>query len=134
MRPEDALQVAVVDYLTRNGLFVFHIPNQGSWSAAYGLKLKRMGRRAGMPDLQMICQQSDPLPRGVLMIECKAPPKRLRSGKFSAAKPRVDREQHEAISQLAALGIPTLIIRSIDELELALLGLGLRIKTKARLA
>lgn len=134
MRPEDALQVAVIDYLTRNGLFAFHIPNQGHWSAAYGLKLKRMGRRAGMPDLQVICQQSAPLPRGVFMVECKAPPKRLRSGKLSSAKPRLDREQHETISQLAALGVPTLIIRSVDELELALLGLGLRIKTKARLA
>lgn len=134
MRPEDALQISVVDYLTRNNLFAFHIKNQGKWSAGYGRKLKRMGRKAGMPDLQVVTAQSDKLPRGVFMIECKAPPKRLRSGRLSQALPRVDKEQDAMMARLAALGIPTLIIRSLDDLELALIGLGVAVKTRSRLA
>lgn len=124
MRREDNLQVSVFDWLTRHGLYAFHIKNQGKWSPAYGAKLKRMGRRKGMLDLQVITEVSAVLPRGIFMIECKPPPAVLPSGKLSKAKPAVSEDQDKVIAELAARGIPTLIIRGVDELERALKHMG----------
>ena len=131
MRPEDALQISVVDYLTRNNLFAFHIKNQGKWSAAYGAKLKRMGRKAGMPDLQVIAPQSDKLPRGILWIECKRPPQILPSVKVSKAKPRVDEDQEAFIADCTSRGMPVLIVRTLDELRAGMKALGVPLRGRA---
>jgi hypothetical protein len=130
MRAEDNFQITVFDYLKRNGIYAFHIKNQGKWSPAYGRKLRQMGRRKGMLDLQCITAISEKLPRGVFMIECKRPPQRLPSGKLSKAQPRLEPEQVEVIGELAALGIPTLIVRSLDELDVALLSLGVSVRAR----
>ncbi len=54
MRPEDALHLAVVD-LAHAALaphvYWFHVPNQGRFCLPHRMKLKRMGLRAGVPDL-----------------------------------------------------------------------------------
>lgn len=131
MRGEDNFQVLVFDYLARNGVYAFHIKNQGKWSPAYGRKLRRMGRRKGMLDLECITEISAKLPRGIFMVEVKRPPQLLPSGKLSKAAPRLEPEQIEVIGELAALGIPTLIVRSIEELDVALRALGVPLKARA---
>ena len=53
MQKEDALQIAVVNYLRLqypNKIFT-HCPNGGSRNAIEGAKLKRMGVSPGVPDL-----------------------------------------------------------------------------------
>lgn len=57
MRPEDALHEAVVATAHASllpGVYWFHVPNQSRANVAYRAKLKRMGVRAGVPDLVFI--------------------------------------------------------------------------------
>lgn len=128
MRGEDDLQVLVFEHLKRNGIYAFHIKNQGKWSPSYGRKLRRMGRRKGMLDLQCITEISEKLPRGIFMVECKHPPKRLPSGKMSEAKPRVEPDQVVVIGELGERGIPTLIVQSVEALDVALKALGVPLR------
>ena len=51
-------QIAVVDYCEALHIPVYHVPNEEKRSLARGNKLKRMGMRAGVPDLVI------PLARG----------------------------------------------------------------------
>lgn len=68
--PERNEQIAVVDWLTKQGILHYAIPNGGRRSRLSGYLLKLEGMKAGVPD---ICV---PLPRkgyGALYIEMKAP-------------------------------------------------------------
>jgi hypothetical protein len=52
--PEESLQISVVQYLewhSRGRYRVLAIPNGGHMSAAMGARRKRMGAKAGAPDL-----------------------------------------------------------------------------------
>lgn len=55
MTKEDSLTIAVADYLRYQYKDVFwaHIANERQTSPARGAKLKRMGVRAGMPDIMI---------------------------------------------------------------------------------
>lgn len=138
-RPEEKLQRQLVEYL-RTALpkpwIVFHIPNGGGRSKAEAGILKAMGVLAGMPDLLVIG------PVGTLSaaygghgnaiaIELKAPPRRLKRGGVSKAQPSVSDAQRAVIAQLGACGVPTLIVRDLDEAVRALTALGVPLRGRA---
>ena len=52
---EDYEQIVLATWLTKNNILFFHCPNQGQRNLMYGAKLKRMGVKAGVPDL-FICE------------------------------------------------------------------------------
>lgn len=57
MRPEDALHIAVVETAAlaiKPEVFWFHVPNQSRGNVAWYSKMKRMGLRAGVPDLVFV--------------------------------------------------------------------------------
>ena len=143
-RAEEKLQRQLVAYL-RAALpapwIVFHPANGGGRSKAEAGILKAMGVLAGMPDLLLI-GPGDPSRVDVIngwrvtkayyplivAIEVKAPPKMLKSGKQSAAKPSVSDAQRDVIATLGQCGIPTLIVRDLDEAIEALKNLGVPLK------
>jgi hypothetical protein len=105
---------------------VFHIPNGGkrekrmherrdgsvSWWSPVGEQLRRMGARAGVPDL---CVPVPRAGRGVLFIECKKP-----GGRASM-------EQRSWHGRLLAAGNTVLVLDSVEAMQEAVcdwLGLG----------
>ena len=128
MRAEDNFQITVADELRRAGLLFLHVKNQGKWSPQYGKRLNRMGRRKGALDLEVFTPVSEKLPRGIVWIECKRPPALLSSGKISKAKPRIDEDQEAFIAEVTALGMPVLIVRTLDELYSGMAGLGVPLR------
>lgn len=110
-RPEDALQRAIIKYL-RLALpraLVFHIPNGGARSKTEAAILKGLGVLPGIPDVAII-------PAGGIarFIEVKAP------------KGRVSEAQSTLHAQMASLGIPYAVVRSMDDVEGALTAWGLK--------
>ncbi len=128
-RSEDALQKSLVAWLRFNGLFVTHVPNTARRSPREGKRYRDMGMVAGYPDLIVHGQGGR-----TVLIEVKAPPARLKSGALSKARPRLSDDQEAILPQLAALGIPVLVARSIDDVEAALRGLGVPLRDKGRAA
>jgi hypothetical protein len=113
-RPEDALQRAVVDYLRSRRVFVAAVPNAAQRTpggrAANGVP----GLLPGFPDL-ITCHAG-----GVMIaLELKAPPPRLRSGKVSAASPRVSDDQLAVMNTLHRLGFSCYVVRSIEDVDRA---------------
>lgn len=118
-RDEDALQKQIVQWLRLNGLFVAHVPNTARRSPREGARFKEMGMVAGYPDLIVHARG------GVtVLIEVKAPAKRLQDGSASKAKPTISDAQTEVISTLAGLGFPVLIARDLDTVISALRNMG----------
>jgi hypothetical protein len=66
---EDDFQIAVARLLDASGLYWFHCPNGGSRNAREGAKLKKMGVKAGVPDIIILDTTKD-LGKG-LCIELK---------------------------------------------------------------
>lgn len=126
-RPEQALQIALVAHL-RAALprpwIVFHPRNQGERRSArtHGI-FKAMGLLAGIPDLFIVGPE-----RALIAIELKAPPKPLKRGGASKAKPRTSPEQDAVIADLAACGIPTLVVNNQAEAIRALTQLGVPLR------
>lgn len=141
-RDEEKLQRALVAYL-RAALprpwLVFHPANGGGRSKAEAGILKAMGVLAGMPDLLVVGPRTAipldspvgnaTLPR-LIALELKAPPKPLKRGGVSKAKPNVSDAQRDVIASLAACGVPTLIVRDVDEALRALTQLGVPLKAR----
>lgn len=139
-RPEEALHRALVTHLRARlpePWLVFHPANGGGRSKAEAGILKALGVLAGMPDLLVI----GPLAPGVLgfwsevtcatgmlAIEVKAPPRTLKSGAVSKAKPAVSDAQRDVIERLGACGVPTLIARDLDETLAALRRMGVPLR------
>jgi hypothetical protein len=48
---EDDEQIIVATWLTKNNVLFYHIPNGGRRNWLEGLKFKRMGVKAGVPDI-----------------------------------------------------------------------------------
>lgn len=118
-RPEEALHRAIVQWLSiriRPPAMFWHTPNGMGRSKAEAGILKAYGTKAGMPDLFVL---EPPGPR-LIAIEIKAPPKRLKSGKPSRAKPRTSEAQEAVLADLAACGVEVVIARSIDDVAQAL--------------
>lgn len=121
-RPEEQAHRAIAQWLAVSlprGWLFWHTPNGGGRSAAEAGILKALGTRPGMPDLFILGPGSR-----LIAIEVKAPAHELKRGGVSQAKPRISEEQHRVIAQLAANGVPTLIARSIDDVESALRNMG----------
>jgi len=51
---EDALQAQVFEYLTLRGIFAFHVKNSGSKSIQSAVRDKKLGVKAGIPDIVII--------------------------------------------------------------------------------
>lgn len=143
-RPEEALHRAGVAYL-RDALpspwIVFHVPNGGGRSKAEAGILKAMGVLAGMPDLFVLGPRSANTLHGhglyaqdapvLIAIEFKAPPKRLRTGGPSKAKPRLSPAQIARQIDLGACGVPYLVIDDLADLVQSLKALGVPLRGRA---
>ena len=145
-RPEEALHRACLDYLRATlpkPWIVWHTPNGGGRSKAEAGILKAMGVLAGMPDLFVMGPGPEVVaptePRGVALrsfphliaIEFKAPPKRLRTGGPSKAKPRLSPAQAARQIDLGACGVPYLVIDDLADLVQSLKALGVPLRGRA---
>ena len=145
-RPEETLHRACVAYLRASlpkPWIVWHTPNGGGRSKAEAGILKAMGVLAGMPDLFVMGPGPEVVaptePRGVALrsfphliaIEFKAPPKRLRTGGPSKAKPRLSPAQAARQIDLGACGVPYLVIDDLADLVQSLKALGVPLRGRA---
>ena len=141
-RPEEQLHKACVAYL-RAALpkpwITWHSANGGGRSKAEAGILKAMGVLAGMPDLFVMGPNTlftyagagnVPLPK-LIAIEFKAPPKRLRAGGVSKARPRLSPAQMARQQDLGACGVPYLVIDDMAEMVQALRALGVPLRGRA---
>ena len=144
-RSEEALQRALCAELRIRLMppwMFWHTPNGGARSKAEAGMLKATGVKAGIPDL-FVCgpdhirEETRAGVEGVrwtapklIALELKAPPKLGPRG-ASKAKPRVSPAQREVINALAQCGVPTLVVRDVDEVlrQLAQMGVPLRGRT-----
>lgn len=102
MTTEDRLQITVADYLDRclpDDAVWFAVPNGGSRNVREAVKLKRMGVKAGVPDLCIIWR------RRAILIELKT------------AKGRVSPEQNHRMEMLTIAGAVVTVCRSLDEVS-----------------
>lgn len=143
-RPEETLHRACLEYL-RTTLpkpwIVWHTPNGGGRSKAEAGILKAMGVLAGMPDLFVLGPKTDRLViagefveatrPAIIAIEFKAPPKRLRTGGPSKAKPRLSPAQAARQIDLGACGVPYLVIDDLADLVQSLKALGVPLRGRA---
>lgn len=147
-RHEETLHRAAVAYL-RAALpkpwDLWHTPNGGGRSKAEAGILKAMGTRAGVPDLFVMGPQilhprewlgeltstheMVTAPR-LIAIEFKAPPKRLRSGGPSKARPRLSPAQASFQAYLGRCGVPYLVIDDMAEMVQKLKALGVPLKAR----
>lgn len=116
MTAEDLLQIDMRRWLdlVAPGLIWWHTPNGGQRDAKAGSLLKRMGARAGVPDLVFL------LPDGrCLHVEVKT------------AKGRPTPEQRDLHPRMAEAGHPVHTARSIDDLRAILAEAGVRTREAA---
>lgn len=138
-RPEEQLHRACVAYL-RAALpkpwLCWHTANGGGRSKAEAGILKAMGVLAGMPDLFVMGPNTffgardTAMPR-LIAIEFKAPPKRLRSGGPSKARPRLSPAQYARQADLGACGVPYLVIDDMADMVQALRALRVPLRARA---
>lgn len=113
-RVEEAIQIEVAAFLDALRLPAFHVPNERHCSPALGLRLKRQGVKAGVPDL-IICRVhvilgapgvDEPAHHTIrhgLAIELKAP------GNYPTA------EQRAWLARLQAERWSTAVCRSLSQ-------------------
>jgi len=82
MKPEERLQIAVMDYLRYKypKVLSIHVANERHTHPARGAKLKRMGVTAGVPDILVFSPQTSYGMSSIhhgLAIELKVPPNKL---------------------------------------------------------
>lgn len=138
-RPEEALHRACVSFLRAalpSPWIVFHVPNGGGRSKAEAGILKAMGALAGMPDLFVMGPgdhdaHGAPTATHIIAIEFKAPPKRLRSGGPSKARPRLSPAQVARQADLGACGVPYLAIDDLADMVQALRALHVPLRARA---
>lgn len=130
-RPEELLQKSLVQHLRLRleppWMFWANTNQRGTrkpWEQAI---LVALGLKAGIPDLFVLGPGSR-----LIGIECKAPPAKLKRGGVSKAKPRLNDAQAEVLPQLAVLGVPTIIVRDVDDAIAALSTLGATFRGRVR--
>jgi hypothetical protein len=130
-RPEEVLQRALVQHLRLRleppWMFWANTNQRGTRKAWEQQILVSLGLKAGIPDLFVLGPD-----RLLIGIECKAPATKLKSGAKSKAKPRFTASQEEVLPQLAALGVPTIVARDIDDAIAALSSLGAKFRGRVR--
>ena len=106
---EAELHKLIVDYLQialPAGSVVHHSPNEGRHKVAYRAKQKRLGMRAGWPDLEIFVQrtwwQADQ-PWSPIFLEIKTP------------KGRVSPAQHAVHAELETAGCAVAVVRSVED-------------------
>lgn len=116
-RPEQALQIAVVQYLAlaMPDAVVFAIPNAGKRSRVDGGMQRRAGLRAGMPDLCVIQAGK------VAFIELKAP------------KGSVTAHQAIMLGELERAGAYTAVCRSVTDVWIFLNFRGFKVADNVRI-
>lgn len=113
-RAEDALHIDIVGAvsgLLKPGAVLFHVPNQGKRKVQYREKLRRMGLRAGVADLQIIHDGR------VYFLEIKTKTGRpspaqilfRRDAEGAGAFYAIVRSIDEAINQLCEWGLTTAV-------------------------
>jgi hypothetical protein len=141
-RPEESLQIACVAYLRASlpkPWFCHHIANGGHRTTVEAGKFKQMGVLPGMPDLLVWGPYvagygigGDIIGPRVIAIEFKAPPKRLKAGGKSVARPRLSPAQTARQADLGACGVPYLVIDDMAEMVQALKALGVPLRGVVR--
>jgi len=114
-RPEQALQIAVVEFLDCAlpiGAIAHHSPNGGGRSKAEAGLFKAMGVRRGWPDLTILCM------RRAIFIELKAP------GEKSS---EVQSKMQDALERA---GFHSYVCDTIDEVERVLLAEGIPLRAR----
>lgn len=101
MNPEDSLQITIADWLRLQypKLLWWHTPNGGLRNKIVASKLKRMGVKAGVPDIF--------IPRGNGGFFCE-----LKIGKNNTTP-----KQKEVLAQLQELGYHCCIARSLEDFQ-----------------
>ncbi|NIJ40375.1 hypothetical protein FHS78_000645 [Parvibaculum indicum] len=115
-REEQNTQIQVVRFLDRPLVppaFVFHVPNGGKRTPAEARILKAMGVKSGVPDLFVVAPD-----RTFVAIEMKA--------KAGSA----EKAQKERMAALRECGVCTAICRTLEEVEAAVLGAGVRLRAR----
>lgn len=133
-RPEETLHRACVAYLRASlpkPWIVWHTPNGGGRSKAEAGILKALGVLAGMPDLFVMGPRTGWTLPHLIAIEFKAPPKRLRTGGLSKARPRLSPAQRARQLDLGACGVPYLVIDDMADMVQALKALGVPLRGRA---
>lgn len=130
-RPEEQLQRSLVQHLRLRleppWMFWANTNQRGTrkpWEQAI---LVALGLKAGIPDLFVLGPD-----RMLIGLECKAPARPLKNGAKSKAKPVLNEAQQQVIPQLAGLGVPTIIVRDVDDAIAALSSLGAKFKGRVR--
>lgn len=102
---EDKIQLAILEYLEAvlPNAFVHHSPNGGRRSITEGRRFKMLGVVAGFPDL-ILCPGNG----RTYLLEIKSP-----TG-------RVSPEQRDVMDRLHHLGVEGAVVRSVDDVRLAL--------------
>ena len=102
MKAEDSLQITVAEYLDRvlpAQAVWFHVPNGGARNKAEAAKFKRMGVKAGIPDVCILwCGR-------LYTVELKAPGRSL------------SKAQKKMLPALEAAGARTCVCKSLHEVE-----------------
>lgn len=130
-RPEETLHRAIVQQLRLRleppWLYWANTAQRGTrkpWEQAI---LAAMGQRAGLPDLFVL----GPGPK-LIGVEVKAPPELTKRGARSKAKPRLNEAQQALFPQLAALGVPVIVVRDVDDCIAALSTMGATFRGRVR--
>ena len=106
---EAELHKMIVDYLQvalPSGSVVHHSPNEGRHKVAYRAKQKRLGMRAGWPDLEIFVQRTwwrDDTPWSPIFLEIKTP------------KGRVSPAQKAVHAELETAGCAVAVVRSVED-------------------
>ena len=102
--PEELLQESVCEHLAvleRTGrLLWFHVPNAGKHHISFRMKMKRLGLRAGVPDLVILPKHGN-----ALFIELKS------------EKGVIEESQEMWIGWLSQFGYAVAVCRSLDEVQ-----------------
>lgn len=117
-RPEDALQIAAVDFLHKalpKECVFFHIPNGGARTRTEAGIFKAMGVVAGILDICIMTRNH------VIWFEFKAAGTKHRQSALSDA-------QRAMISRLGRLGHWVFVVDSLDEVENSLRSVGLQLR------
>lgn len=117
-RPEQAVQKAIVDFLEvslpAQSSFYCHVPNGGWRGKIEAAILKRLGVKAGVPDLLVLASGQCPI-----WFEVKAP--KPNRGVLTPA-------QRDVMEHLSGLGCHCFEVDCVEHVETALLALGVKLK------
>ena len=104
---EDEEQRTVADWLDAHGVLWFHVPNGGFRHIATAMRLKKLGLKAGVPDI-IIVDRPGMVENGKLYVGAAIEMKRRRGGMVSP-------EQNEWLLSLEQRGWKCKVAKGSDE-------------------